>query len=368
MSELQWALLVASMAAVGGVWAFNLWQERKHRQATEHLFAGNRDETAGTRVEPSVESYATATTHDIDETLNGEAEVFDDAAPPEDAREELPEPGFAAWADPVSDCLVRFEVAGGIAASTVWTAQALWRDALTKPLRFLARPSAAEPWQLISEADAGSYTYWLAALQLADRSGAVSDSELQAFLDGMQQLGFHVNAPIVIPNRAEALLTAQRLDEFCAGVDIQFSFHLIESHGGTFVGTKLRGVCEAAGLSLQADGCFHAVNPLGAVEYRLKNTEPELLTIESLRSLATPNVMLILDVPWVADGAAAFDRMVGAARQLERGLGGKLVDAQGNQVADPLIHGIRSKIGELQKLMVDAGIEPGGVLAIRLFS
>jgi ZipA, C-terminal FtsZ-binding domain len=368
MNELQWALLVASVIAVGGVWMFNLWQERKHRQATERLFASSEDALVSERATASADRSSLDSPNGNDQAQWADDEFFIAPTPDESKDTLTPVPSFAQWADAMSDCLVHFDVPEALSASVVMEAKKSWRGALGKSLRFLGRTNATDAWSRIEDDDTGRYTHWLGALQLADRNGALSDQELEAFLDGMEQFGIQINTPIVMPDRAEMLLKAQKLDEFCASVDIQFSFHLVESHGGAFVGTKLRGVCEAVGLGLRPDGTFHSVNLFGATEYRLKNSGEELLTVESLRSMTTPNVMLILDSPLVADGVAAFDRLVGTSRQLERGLGGKLVDAQGNEVGDPLIHGIRSKIGDLQKLMVDAGIEPGGVLATRLFS
>ena len=367
MNDLQWALLVSSVVAVGGVWAFNLWQERKHRQATERLFArGPDDALLAGRAENSTGDQADeAATDQLTASADG---VANEVSASDALTEPEAENSFAPWADPISDCLVRFEIAAGVAAPAIWAAQSTWASALTKPLRYLAREDAAAAWKLVEESDTGRYSHWLAALQLADRNGAVSDRELVVFFDGLQQLANQLGTSIAVPSRTDTLLKAQQLDEFCASVDIQFSFHLVESQGGAFVGTKLRGVCEAAGLALQVDGCFHAASAAGTTEYRLRNSGSEALTIDSLRSLATNNVTLILDVPLVADGVAAFDRLVGTARQLERGLGGKLVDAQGAAVADELILGIRTKIGELQRLMTSAGIDPGGALAAKLFN
>ena len=144
--------------------------------------------------------------------------------------------------------------------------------------------------------------------------------------------------------------------------------HFLEKVEPFFTG-RLQGTLHLNNIyARQVDGCFHAASAAGTTEYRLRNSGSEALTIDSLRSLATNNVTLILDVPLVADGVAAFDRLVGTARQLERGLGGKLVDAQGAAVADELILGIRTKIGELQRLMTSAGIDPGGPLAAKLFN
>ena len=360
MNDLQWALLAASVVAIVGVWLYNLWQERQHAKSTNRLFKGSHEDLLLSGGNPP--SNLADSQIDVSQ--------IDDVTPRNDTDLPTPTPvdEYQGWADPRSDCLVHFDLATDVAAPAIWAAQSTWSASLTKSLRYLARESATHAWRLIEENDTGRYAHWLAALQLADRNGAISDNELLVFFDGLQQLGAQLETTITLPGRTETLLRAQQLDDFCAGVDIQFSLQLVDGQGGSFVGTKLRGVCEAAGLRLQDDGCFHALDALGATEYRVKNSSAETFTVDNLRSLATNAIILVLDVPRVADGVGAFDRMVGTARQLERGLGGKLVDAQRAALADELILGIRNKIAELQKVMHGADMAPGGVLATKLFN
>jgi FtsZ-interacting cell division protein ZipA len=84
--------------------------------------------------------------------------------------------------------------------------------------------------------------------------------------------------------------------------------------------------------------------------------------------LATHGLTLSLDVPRVADGALAFDRMLATARQLAATLGGVLVDAQRAPLADAMIDAIRARTAELQQRMRDGGIISGSIRALRLFS
>jgi FtsZ-interacting cell division protein ZipA len=79
-------------------------------------------------------------------------------------------------------------------------------------------------------------------------------------------------------------------------------------------------------------------------------------------------VTFSIDVPRVSDGRAAFERMLGVARQLAGALGGVLVDAQRAPLADAMIAAIRAKTIELQQRMRDGGIDPGSPRALRLFS
>ena len=271
-------------------------------------------------------------------------------------------------ADSLADCVVRFSLSAPVPAANVWKAQQVWSSVITKAITWLGRNPGEMMWRPVDADSIGRYSDWLVALQLADRNGAVSDIELRQFFTGIDGLGQLLGIGIDVPERVEVLLRAQSLDSFCAGVDVQFSIHVVESSGGTFPGTKLRGVCEAAGLSLGTDGCFHSVDDNGLELFRLSNIGPERFAPESIRSLAAQGVTLTIDVPRVADGTVAFNRMITTAQQLARGLGGVLVDVQRAPLADAMISMIRAKIIELQQQMREADIPPGSPRALKLFS
>ena len=393
ISELQIALVGAGVSAVVVVWAYNTWQERKHRKAAESIFRGGQDD--------ALLDGAAAGAHEGDDEERDpyDRDAFDHERrephlpdmppapelPPElkpvaafvPAAEPLPVPPKdgpqlsalpALWADPLMDCIVDFSTAEPIPAAAVWAAQATWAGEMNKPLRWLARGSSTADWQLVHAHDAGSYAQWAASLQLVNRHGAISDREVACFIDGVAQVATEVGAAIDLPESDETVMHAVELDAICAAVDIQFVLHIVEASGGVFAGTKLRGVAEASGLTLANDGCFHARDQDGIDLFTLCNMGQERLEPESIKSLATHGMTLSLDVPRVADGAVAFDQMLASARQLSKALGGILVDAQRAPLAEAMITGIRAKTIELQQTMRDAGIEPGSTRALRLFS
>ncbi|MCX7162487.1 MAG: cell division protein ZipA C-terminal FtsZ-binding domain-containing protein [Rhodocyclales bacterium] len=405
ISELQIALIGAGAAAVGMVWGYNAWQDRKHRRIAEGIFKGGQGDALlgaaepgrnagdGERREPHFADEVDAAGEpaadaDVAESLAEPlAEV--DAAAEFIAAERLPAqaeppaplpqaaplsepallPGLPAeCADAVADCVLYLTAAEALPAPAVWAIQNAWAGDLSKPLRWLARQEADAAWQPVEAADAGRYRDWAAALQLVDRRGPVSDAELGRFFDGVQQLAKQTGAVLELPSRGEIVIRAGKLDEFCAAVDIQFGLHIVEASGGVFAGTKLRGVAEAAGLVLEDDGLFRARDEAGGELFTVANLGAERLEAASIKSLATHGLTLSLDVPRVSDGVRAFDRMLATARQLATALGGVLVDAQRAPLADAMIAAIRAKTAELQQRMRDGGIAPGSTRALRLFS
>ncbi|MCX7150415.1 MAG: cell division protein ZipA C-terminal FtsZ-binding domain-containing protein [Rhodocyclales bacterium] len=387
ISELQIALIGAGAAAVALVWGYNAWQDRQHRKTADRIFKGGQgdalldgQQAAGADVPPAddarrepgerQEPHITDDALDLAETT-GDASTAElaaaDALPAEPAP--APQPLLPAeYADNVADCVLHLVAADSLPAPAVWAMQKAWAEELSKPLQWLAKNDADGAWQRVDANDTGRYSEWAVALQLVDRRGPVSDGELARFFDGVQQVATQTSAALELPPRGELVMRAGSLDEFCAGVDIQFVLHVVEASGGVFAGTKLRGVAEAAGLVLEADGVFRARDEAGGEMFTVANLGAERLDADSIKSLATHGLTLSLDVPRVADGEQALDRMLATARQLAAALGGVLVDAQRAPLADAMIEAIRARTAELQQRMRDGGIVPGSTRALRLFS
>ena len=364
MNELQLALIAGGGVVVAAVWAYNLWQERRHKQVAAEIFKGDRPDVLlqgqggdaaddAARVEPVMP--------------RGDERIEPGFAP--DAEEEtetaVPPPPLEL-ADPVADCTLQVEFAEAVPAPALWEAQRGLAEQLTKPLAWSGHDG--REWRRLSAHDAGQYGAVAASLQLADRQGAVGALELSAFLDGVrdivQQFGGAAEAP-----QAQALLDhATALDGFCASVDVQLGVGVVEAAGGDFTGTKIRGLAEAAGMVLQGDGRFHALDERGEDEFTLANIGSELFDAETLRTLTTHGLSFMLDVPRVVDGPAAFDRMLATAKQMAQTLGGVLVDGQRHPLHDATIAGIRAKIGEIQQQMAANQIPAGSPRALRLFS
>lgn len=377
LSELHLALIGAGVAAVAMVWAYNVWQDRKHRKTAERIFGGEttaEDPTpvAGPAKEIVAERQEPTLAVDAPE-VPPPAVTDETAAPTEEISAVAPQPVVAVAGtipmDEIADCTLRFSAENPIAAVSVNDIQRRWSGGAGKPVAWMVRAGASGDWQRIAEDDQGSYREWAVSLQLVDRRGPVSAAELEAFCSGVEALAQQVGAALeALPELEEVVAHAGALDQFCAGVDIQFVLHVVDSAGGTFTGTKLRGLAEAAGLALEGDGLFRARDAAGGEEFSLGTLGAERFDADSLRSMTTHGLTFSIDVPRVSEGRAAFERMLGAARQIAGALGGVLVDAQRAPLSDVMITAISAKTVELQQRMRDGGIDPGSPRALRLFS
>jgi FtsZ-interacting cell division protein ZipA len=383
LSELQIALIGIGVAVVAAVWIYNVWQERRYRRSAEELFKGTQgdallgdkyQQTGGDSGDSPTSASSPAAYERTEPVLrapddNDDLEPLDaapaasgasDAGPVEAHEEEAP-------IDPLVECVVRFALGEGVTFAGMRDASRAWAEPLSKPLRWLACTTDGE-WREAGRDEGGRHSRWIAALQLVDRRGAVSAAEVEAFVGGMATLVEELQGDVVPPEVADVLGQAEALDAFCASVDIQFGINVVETRGGTFPATKLRGFCESSGLLLQGDGRYHSTDPAGEESFWVSDISGAAFDAESLRTSALHGVTFTLDVPRIANGVREFERMLALAQQFARAVDGVLVDAQRQPLAEAMIGMIRAKIVELQQRMQDADIPAGGARARKLFA
>lgn len=376
MSELQIALIAFGALLVAAVWGFNLWQERKQRRraaemlphaAPDVLMAGRAAERqepppfAAVPQEPTFSDSASAAPAAFPAVAEDEAE---EPAPPV-AAPPLPQ----EWADGRADCLLRVEFVAAVPVTGIWAEQAHWSRQIDKPLQWLGLDAKSGRWRALLPQDPGAVAQLAVALQLTDRKGAVSEAALAAFLGGMHQLAQRFSGLVELPEAAPVLAQARELDAFCAAVDLQLDLLVVPPPGASagLAGALLPPVLDAYGLKREGER-FVAADAAGAELFGLAGRTAEGDLGADVEAAALASLVLSLDVPRVADGAAAFDRMVACARQCAEALGGQLADAHGKPLADATVAAIRARIVELQARMAQMAVPAGSMRALRLFS
>lgn len=370
-SDLQISLVGVGVVAVAGVWAYNKWQERQHRQAAERVFRGSQADVLFDGEVPLAD-LAPTQPYDRDEVAQRVEPVLGSVAdaatePPPAAEPVPPPPPPESLVDELVDCVARLETVDAAAGYAIWEAQRPLAERLGKPLRWAGLDDDGQ-WHEIGSHDAGRYHRIYAALQMADRQGALGDEELGVFSEGLTDLASRLAAVAELPSRGEVLAHARALDSFCAGVDIQIALHVVHREGQVLMGSKLRGLTSAAGLRWRDDGVFCRAENGGEPLFTLANLGSRPFASGDAEALTTHGVTFWLDVPRVTAGAAVFAQMLGVARQLVASLDGVLVDDQRNPLSDSALAGIRDKIAQIQRKMSDQGIPAGGLRALRLFS
>jgi len=378
MSELQMAMIGFGVLLVGGVVAYNLWQEKRHRRRAEAMLSAQdpsgpdvlmegRTETSTTlpvRVDPVLGQHATDPDHapvpPASTFSSGRADVLPTALPPllED------------WMDARTDCVLSIEFPDPVPVAAIIQAQEPWVSALDKPLHWRCLDVASRRWQDLStqETDA-SLTHLVVGLQLANRRGAIDATTLTTFLEGIHRMARQLGGLIDLPDVGKVLARAGELDTFCAAVDLQLAVHVIPRRGSLndMQGAKLKPLIDVMGLHSEA-GHYVLRDTAGREVFSLFLQTRNGLPVEQLDSAALTALIFRLDVPRVASGVAGFERMLSCAHRCAATLGGQMVDAHGKPFADDRLAAIRAHIDSLQERMASRDMPAGESRALRLFA
>ena len=357
-SELQIALIGAGIAAVVLVVGYNKWQERRHRREAERAF---KSEHRDVLLEPREEPVAGERREPGIGAAEGEPRRFNEA-PMKRSTPELPR-----LLDPRADCVIRLETIEALEVGRVWAIQAEQLAGLAKPVYWFGFNDAENVWQPLGPDSSGACHWFCAALQLVNRHGSIGETDFMRFSGGVQRVADALmSLPPALPPRGDTLRNATELDRFCADVDVQIGINVV-SRDGQFEGRAIHAVAEKHGLRLGADGAYHMVDGEHSV-FTVANLESGRFSPESLKGLVTRGLTLVIDVPRVANGGAAFDRMMKMATTLAGELGGDVVDDNRAPFGAEAAAIIRGQIGQFQSRMADHDIPAGSPLALRLFS
>lgn len=203
-------------------------------------------------------------------------------------------------------------------------------------------------------------------LQLADRSGALSQDQLDAFTRALYEFAAEAGGAVSCPDKQEALEQARDLDLFCMDVDVLIGLNVVSADSRPFTSEAMHGLALQASLSLEPDGSFHARDGFGHTLFTLANQGEEPFPRDG-RGLTTHGVTLLFDVPRVADGLAVFDRMTQLGFDLAGRLEGRLVDDNGRVVSEESLNRDRARLVTFYQRMQARGIPAGGERSLRLF-
>jgi hypothetical protein len=404
MSSLQLGLIVAGVLLVVGVVIYNALQERRIKRRIAAAFRKSGDSlpqpTPISRVEPTLRP---AQGEDGDAAGFGADAQDPDAARQERAQTHSPPGEASSWSPPIE--FVEHEPVEHDAASAPFSgaasraaasseaarpqpdrdiecmtilqpARAVPVGALAaglharmgKRLRWFGRTAPGSSWVMLNSATPGEFVELVACLLLADRNGAVSHAQLETFVRVMSELAPMLPAALSVPDVAAETDRAEALDRLCADVDVQIGLTVLKHEPASIAGTRLRGVAEAAGFRLSPGGRFEMLQEeTGTVLYSMQNVRNEPFTADTLRASATNGVVLVLDVPRVADPLRAFDQMKLAAKRIAHTLGGDLVDDNRRVLDDAALAAIRQQVLAAADALKACNIDPGSPRALALF-
>ena len=228
---------------------------------------------------------------------------------------------------------------------------------------------AEDKWHLLNESTPNAAFKQVAcSLQLADRGGPIAKNLLNKFQFAVEDAGLNLNAHVEWQSSGDALQRAIELDQFCIEVDQMISVHMTQNESPIH-GTKFKGLAEASGLNLMADGKFHYLqNGKSEPLFVLIDTNNQPFTAENLRTNVLKSVTFQIEMPKVTNCEQTFNQMITMAQKMAASLNARLVDDNQRLLGDIQIEKIRQQLKVIHATMVARGIMPGSPASLRLFS
>jgi FtsZ-interacting cell division protein ZipA len=389
MSNLQISLIIIGIVVIAGVAVFNWLQQLRYRRKVQTAFDHKHDdillethssENIVQRIEPKF-NKAPLSDIQIDtfvqtdlSTSQSESKRTSDIPVNSSINISTSTPTNSSATSLVSnydnntDYIINIRSESVIA--NIYIAKLLQRKFdFGKPVCWLGQRHKNEPWEEITNetnVDSDGYVHLKGCLQLADRTGPISEVNLSKFRDLVQDFASQVHAIADCPDIVSTHERAVMLDKFCAKVDVMIGMNIISKDGGAFVGTKIRALAEASGFKLESDGLFKYRDD-NNILFTMGNYESPQFLPENIKSLTTHGVTFLLDVPRVTHGERVFDQMTHLAKIFANTLGGIMVDDNRVPLSDSGILKSKQQLVEIQSAMRRSHINAGSASALRLF-
>ena len=269
--------------------------------------------------------------------------------------------------DPRIEFVVAMELVDAVPATQILQSQRSVLARLHKPVHWVGFNERSREWERLAPDSELPVRRLRVGLQLVNRMGPLSESDVVVFTNAMHALADELMAVADMPP-VDLLNQAAEVDRFCAAVDLEIGVNLV-SRQSAFPGTKIRALAEAAGMVLGVDGLFTRYDDLGRPQFSLQNYESTAFSADTLRTLTTHGLTFLMDVPRVDHGERVFMQMTEIARRFADTLNGALVDDNRQPLSDSQLEHIRREfIGKPQATMASFGLAAGSAQSLRLFS
>ncbi len=212
------------------------------------------------------------------------------------------------------------------------------------------------------------YGEFQAGLQMANRSGPLSEIEFSEWVQKVQAFADGIGAMADFPDMIEAVAQGRELDQFAGQHDAQMSF-LLRAKGAAWTLGFLQQAASKQGL---VPGSLP-----GRLVLPSSSNEPPLLWLQFDAQLALSEegpsaslreVALMFDVAQTPESLEPFAALQDLARRLGRELEAELVDEAGRALGPHAFAAIHEQLATLYKALASRDLAAGSVAARRLFS
>ncbi|MGA9667413.1 MAG: cell division protein ZipA C-terminal FtsZ-binding domain-containing protein [Gallionella sp.] len=370
MSELQQALLLIGLGVIVAIYIYGWWQQRRYKHKFGAAFKASHADALypqggadQSHVQPSSISGMVDEAGGVPNIIDVE---YADVSGAESSTTNLLDDSCSLL-NARTDFIVELRLAEPSPAAVL---DGLWQRKFDfhKPVQVCGLTLAGNKWERAISESQTLYARFRIALQLVDRSGAISEAKLADFRDLVLGVASHIKADSTVPDIRETYHHAAEMDAFCAEVDQMVGVNLVPPVGRLLPGARVAQAAALQGMTLEADGAFHLLDAQGHSLFSLISQDSAPFQHLTLETVSTAGITLLLDVPRVENPASQFDHMMHVARELAIELQVKAVDDHRVALSESGLALIHTRIADVEKKMLVRGIEPGSAQALRLFS
>ena len=363
MSELQIALLLIAGAVLAGLYLAGKWQERRLlRRLGEELGGGVGDalldDPQPRRPAPTTPARGGGPPRRVEPQLRSEPAFEASPVAGEPAQAQASAVAVARrseWIeDPMLDCVLELRCARPVdGVSFIDAAVPLTASQWPMPVSFVVWDARAQQW--VHPDRFGYYTDALAAIQLASRRSVLTEEQIDRFVSSVRQMAAALDADCDPPDIARCAASARELDRLCARFDVRIGLTL-ESASGAWTEARVAAAAERVGLE-----------PLVALRWAPAHGPGPAPLVLSMPMALSERVSLELDVPAIAADEGAVPQLFGLSNQLAAQLNARIVDDNARPIDSQSVAAIQAQLSRLYEQMRNAGIDPGGLRARRLY-
>jgi hypothetical protein len=213
------------------------------------------------------------------------------------------------------------------------------------------------------------YGEFQAGLQMANRSGPLSEIEYSEWVQKVQAFADGIGANPDFPDMLEAVAQGRELDQFASQHDAQMAFRL-RAKGAAWTLGFLQQTASKQGLvpgnlpgRLVLPGVSDGEPPMLWLQFDAQVALAEEGSATTLREAA-----LMLDVAQTAESLEPFAALQDLARRLSRELEAELVDEAGRALGPHAFAAIHEQLNTLYRALASRDLAAGSTAARRLFS